>query len=36
MQLEVNSIKDCILEQKHSIEFFVHLRFEFFVIEFNI
>jgi len=36
MQLEIDSIEDCILEQEHSIEFLVHLESELFVIEFNI
>jgi len=36
MQLEINSIKDCVLEQKYSVKFLVHLKFELFVIKFNI
>jgi len=36
MQLKVNSIEDCILEYKHSIEFFIHFEFELLMIEFNI
>jgi len=36
MQLEINQIEDCILEQEYSVEFFVHLRSELLVIEFNI
>jgi len=36
MQLEINSIEDCIFEQKHSVEFLVRLESEFFVIEFDI
>jgi len=36
MQLEINPIKDCILEQEHDVKFLVHLEFELFVIEFNI
>jgi len=36
MQLKVNSIEDCILEQKYNVKFLVHLESELFVIEFNI
>jgi len=36
VQLEINSIKDCIFEQKYSIKFLVHLESELLVIEFNI
>jgi len=36
MQFEINSIKDCILEQKYSVKFFIHFESEFFVIEFDI
>jgi len=36
MQLKINSVENCVLEQEHSIEFFVHFEFEFFVIEFDI
>jgi len=36
MQLKINSIKDCILKQKYSIKFLVHLESEQLVIEFNI
>jgi len=36
IQFEINSIEDCILEQEHSIKFFVHFESELFVIEFNI
>ena len=36
MQLEINSIKDCILEQKYNVKFFVHFESELLVIEFDI
>jgi len=36
MQLEINSIEDCIFEQKYSVKSLVHLKFEFLMIEFNI
>jgi len=36
MQLEINSIENCILEQKYSVKFLVHFESELFVIEFNI
>jgi len=36
MQLKINSIKDCILEQEYNVKFFVHLKSELFMIEFNI
>jgi len=36
MQLEINSIKDCILEQKYDVKFFVHFESELLVIEFDI
>jgi len=36
MQLKINSIEDCILEQEYSVKFLVHLESELLVIEFNI
>jgi len=36
MQLEVNSIEDCILEQKYSVKFLIHFESELLVIEFDI
>jgi len=36
MQLEINSIEDCILEQKYNVKSLVHLESELLVIEFNI
>jgi len=36
MQLKIDSIEDCVLEQEYSVKFFVHLESELFVIEFNI
>jgi len=36
MQLKINSIKDCVLEQKYTVKFFVHFESELLVIEFNI
>jgi len=36
MQLEVHSIEDCIFEQEYSVKFFVHFKFEFLIIKFNI
>jgi len=36
MQLEINLIEDCILEQKYNVKSLVHLESELFVIEFNI
>ncbi len=36
MQLKVNSIEDCIFEQKYNVKFLVHFKSEFLIIEFNI
>jgi len=36
MQLEINSIEDCVFEQKYSVKFLVHFESELLVIEFNI
>jgi len=36
MQLKINSIEDCILEQKYNVKFLVHFESELLVIESDI